>query len=226
MERGSWSEVAGDSEVWKKLAIGGACFVTILPLPIALGAVLTDLETELKSIKEDKASGEFIGFEGPAGLLGRGLAPTFIFVLTLMLFCFPSVVVCLSALQAYGWTDSEFGVNILSALVTSVFGLLALAVQFLFGAIFPIALAQYARGVHIKTALDPMAAVGSFYEMGAPFWWKTTGYWLFLLASMVLTLMGINFWIDLVLRLGLASLGFASLIVASRYALGQLQTKL
>ena len=226
MERSSWSQISADQDVWRKVAIGAACFLTILPIPIALGAIFSDLEEEKKKLKAEEPPGQMNDFHELGALFGRGLAPTFVFVLALMLFCLPSVVVLMSSFQAYGWIVSEHGLNVLSFVVTGVFGLIALAAQFLVALIFPIALAQYSRGMNIKPALDPMANLGYAFEMGAPFWFKATGYWLFLLGSMILTLLGINFWVDLLIRFVLAGLGFISLYISSKYALNELQTNL
>jgi Protein of unknown function (DUF4013) len=226
MERGSWREISKDPEIWKKLALGSVYFLTVLPIPIALGALNTDLEDELKNIKGDKPPGKLADLDDFLTSFGRGLAPVFIFFLAMMLYCVPTIVVLMSSAQTYAWLKSEHGMNYLSFCVTSLFGLLALVVQFLCTAIFPVALAQYARGMNIKPAVDPMANLGYVFSMGAPYWAKVSGYWIFLLGSMVLFIQGINFWVDLPIRFLLSGLGFASLVVSSRYALGQLQTKL
>ena len=224
--RGSWQEISGDSEIWKKLLVGSACLLFILPIPVALGALAQDFEDEYKKIKEDSPPGKLPGYDNPAGLLGKGLAPSFILFLAMMLYCLPTVVVLMSSAQTYAWVKSEHGLNVLSFLVTAGFGFVALAIQFLCTIIFPIALAQYGRGMSLKPAIDPMKNLGFALEMGAPYWIKASGYWFFLLASMVLFIQGISFWVDLPLRLALGMLGLASLFVSGRYALHQLQTRL
>ena len=99
-------------------------------------------------------------------------------------------------------------------------------VQFFCTIIFPIALAQFGRGMNIKPAMHPMTNLGFAFEMGAPFWIKASGYWFFLLASMVLFIQGVSFWVNLPIQLILGMLAYASLIVSGRYALHQLQTRL
>ena len=206
--------------------MGAVCLLTVLPIPLALGALHTDLEEEYERIKSESPPSEFTDEDHPATLFGRGLAPMFIFFLAMMLYCVPTVVVLMSSAQTYAWLKSEHGMNVLSFVVTCLFGLVALAVQFFCTALFPVALAQYARGMSLKPAVEPMANLGYVFSLGAPFWLKVSGYWIFLLGSMLLFIEGINFWIDLPLRFLLCLLGYASLIVSSRYALNELQTKL
>lgn len=226
MERGSWSDISGDQDIWKKLAIGSLCFLTVLPVPIAMGALFDDLTEESQRLKDNKGPGTFVEMDNPAGLFGRGLAPLFIFFLAMMLYCVPTVVVLMSSAQTYAWIKSEHGINYVSFIVTALFGLLALTVQFLCTILFPVALAQYSRGTSLRVSVDPLANFGNAISMGLPFWIKASGYWAFLLGSMVLFIQGPAFWIDLPIRFLLCGLGFASLIVSSRYALTQLQTRL
>ena len=226
MALGKWSEISTDSEIWKKLAIGGTCLLLVLPAPLAFGAVFQDLETELGKLKEEVPPGEFTDMDNIAGLFGKGIAPSIICFLSLMLVGLPSIVILLSLGHLYAWFASEHGMSTMSLLLTSGLGLVALIVQFLFALIFPVALAQYARGVNIKQAMHPMAGLGIVFELGAPFWNKAAGYWLFLVSTMGITVFEFNFFVDLLIRLCLAFLGFASLVVASRYAAGQIQTKL
>lgn len=226
MERGTWSEIGKDSNIWKKLAFGAICLLTLLPIPVALGAVSTDLENELERVKNGTPSGPFPDVDRPTYFLGRGLAPAFIFLLALMAFCLPTVVVLMSSFQTYGWLKNENGVAILSLLTTCLFGLLALVVQFFVTALFPVALAQYARGLNIKPAIDPMANFGFIFEMGMPYWVKASGWYLFHLGYIVVYILGPAWWINLPLQLLFAGVGYASLIVSSRYAASQLQTRL
>lgn len=222
MERGSWSEISSDSGIWKKMALGGICLLTVLPIPIALGAVHTDLESEASKIKEKAPAGIFPDMDQPATLLGRGLAPTFIYVLAIMLYCLPTVVMLMSAVQTYTWLNSEHGMNILSFLITAVFGLIALAVQFICALLFPVSLAQYARGMNLKPALHPLANLGHIFDMGSPFWIKGVGWWVFLIGYTVLYVVGPVWWINIPLQFLLAVVGFVSLIISSRFALGHL----
>lgn len=226
MERGSWANISSDSDIWKKLFIGGACLITVLPIPVALGAVFSDLEAELEKIKSKTKPGHLVEMDTPAGHFGRGLAPTFLLLLSMMLFCVPTVVVLMSSAQTYAWIVSEHGLNFISFAVTGIFGLLALIAQFFVACMFPIAMAQYSRGLSIKPALDPLANFGYVSQMGAAFWTKASGFWLCLFGNMVLYIYGPAFFIDLVIRIVLCMLGFASLVVSSRYAIEQLQTKL
>lgn len=226
MERGSWSELSGDSEIWKKLAIGSVCALLFLPVPVAAGALVADLEAELERIKAKQPPGKLVSMSDIAGLLGKGVAPTFILILVVMAFCLPTVVVGMSYFQNVGWFRGESGINIFSFLLTNVFGLLALGLQFFVALTFPIAAAQYARGMNIKPAIDPLANIGFAFEMGSKYWFKATGFWLALCANIVLFVVSPAFWIDLLIRFVVTGLGFASLVVASRYALNLLQTKL
>ena len=59
MSRGSWSEISSDSDIWKKLVLGGICLLTVLPIPVALGGILEDLEAESENIKNDKSFERF-----------------------------------------------------------------------------------------------------------------------------------------------------------------------
>ena len=219
MERGSWSEISSDSGIWKKMLIGGVCIMTVLPIPVALGAVHTDLESEASKIKEKTRAGIFPEMYQPGTLLGRGLAPSFMFALAIMLFCLPTVVILMSAVQTYTWLNSEHGMNILSFLITAVFGIIALVAQFICALLFPLSLAQYARGMNLKPALHPLANLGHIYEMGAPYWLRGAGWWLFLIGYTVLYVVGPVWWINIPLQLLLAVVGFVSLIISSRFAL-------
>lgn len=226
MERGSWSEIAVDAEIWKKLAIGTGCFMTLLPLPFLFGTIHQDLEAENRRIDSKEAPGELPGLDDPLGALGNGIIPCVIFFLVLMLLTAPTVVVLVSAGKTYAFFKSEIGLGVFSTLLAAIFGLLALAVQFVIAAMFPIALAQYARGLNLKPAVDPMANFGFVMQMGGVYWHKVSGLWLFLAGSMLLFVLGWSNYISMPLFIGLAGLGCASLIVSSRYALSQLKTKL
>ena len=57
MERGSWPEISGDAEIWKKVAVGAGCFLTLLPLPFLFGTVHQDLEAENQRIESKEAPG-------------------------------------------------------------------------------------------------------------------------------------------------------------------------
>lgn len=219
MERGSWSEVSGDKDIWKKLFLGAASVLCVLSLPLALGVLNTDLEAESARLKSKEPAGKFSDFSDLGTMFGRGLGPTFIFFLAMMAFCVPTVVVLMSAFQTYGWLKSENGINIISFTLTSMFGLAALAAQFGTAVLFPVAIAQYARGLNIKQALDPMSNFGFALELGATYWFKASGYWLFLASNLALWIIDANFFTDLIARLLFTMLGFASLIVSSRYAL-------
>ena len=226
MERGSWSELSGDKEIWKKLAIGAVGILCVVSLPLVFGVLNTDLEAESARIKGKEPAGKFPAFEDFGTMFGRGLGPAFIFFLAMMAFCLPTVVILMSAFQTFAWLKSENSINIISFCLTGIFGLAAVAGQFVMALIFPIALAQYARGLNIKQALDPLANMGTVMEMGAPYWTKAWGYWAFLAGNIVIWIADVNFFADLALRIVVTMLGFASLIVSSRYALNQLQTKL
>ena len=226
MQRGSWSEISGDQEIWKKLATISGCFLLVLTAPISLGALYQDLTDENQRIKDKEPPGKLVELDNIPGLFGKGIVPTVIFFLAMMLYCVPTVVVLMSSAQTYAWLKSEHGINYLSFLVTAAFGLLALLVQFLCAILLPIALAQYARGTSLRIAVDPLANFGNAMSMGVPFWIKASGYWAFLLANIILFIQGPAFWVDLPIRVALCVLGFASLVVSSRYALNQLHTKL
>lgn len=226
MERGSWSDFSGDSEIWKKIAIGATSALLLVPIPLALGAVTADLEAELERIKAQSPPGKFIAMNDLLGLLGKGVIPSCILFLVLLAFAAPSVVVGLSLFQNYGWLRDEGGVSIFSFLLSNLFALLAIGVQFFITITFPIALAQYARGMNLKPAVDPLANFGFAMEMGAKYWFKAAGFWLMLCANVVFFVVGLRFVYYLPLAFVTSFLGFASLVVASRYALGQLQTKL
>ena len=226
MERGSWSEIAGDAEIWKKMAVGAGCFLTLLPLPFLFGNVHRDLEEENRRIDAKEAPGKLPGLDDPVGAIGNGIVPCFMFVLLLMLLTAPTVVVLVSAGKTYAFFKSEIGLGFFSTLLAAIFGLLALAVQFIISSMFPVALAQYARGLHFKPALDLMANFGFVMQMGPKYWHKAGGLWSFLAGSMLLFVLGWPSYISMPLFIGLAGLGYASLAVSSRYALSQLKTKL
>lgn len=226
MERGSWSELSSDPGIWKKLSICTVSMLLFLTAPIAVGALNSDLESELKRAKEKSPSGNFPAMSNFIDLFWKGLAPTAILVMVTMAFCLPSVVVGMSYFQNVGWFRSGNGINIFSFLLTNLFGLLAVGVQFLVAITFPIAAVQYARGLHMKPAIDPIANVGFAIEMGSRYWLKAAGFWFALTANIVLFVVSPTFWLDLVIRIAVTGLGMASLIVSSRYALYQLQTKL
>ena len=204
------------------MLLGGICFLTVLPIPVALGALHTDLESEASKIKEKSPAGTFPEMDSPATLLGRGLAPSFMFALVMMLFCLPTVVILMSALQTHSWLNNEHGINILSFLITAVFAVIALAIQFICALLFPVSLAQYARGLNLKPALHPLANLSHIFEMGAPFWLKGAGWWVFLIGFTILYVVGPVWWINIPLQLLLATVGFVSLIISSRFALAHL----
>jgi len=226
MERGSWPEISGDAEIWKKVAVGAGCFLTLLPLPFLFGTVHQDLEAENQRIESKEAPGKLPGLDDPLGALGNGLVPCFLFVMILMLMTAPTVVVLVSAGKTYAFFKSEISLGLFSTLLAAVFGLLALAAQFVISAMFPVSLAQYARGMNFKPAIDPMANFGYVMQMGSKYWHKASGLWLFLAGSMLLFVLGWPNYVSLPLFVGLAGLGYASLVVSSRYALYQLKTKL
>jgi hypothetical protein len=226
MTRGSWSEISSDSDIWKKIVLGGICLLTVLPLPIALGAVVDDLEAESKRIKEELPPGEFIDSDDFVGLLGRGLAPAFVLILALMLFCVPTVVLLMSAGHVYASFVSEHGMAVMSVLITGIFGLVALTLQFLAAIIFPISLAQYARGMNVKPAIHPLNNIGYAVTMGSRFWFKASGFWLFLMGNIVVYILGPAWYVNVPVQAMLAFLGYVSLIVSSRYALNELQNEL
>jgi hypothetical protein len=161
-----------------------------------------------------------------AGLLGRGLAPTFVFILAMMLFCVPTVVLLMSGFHVYGSFKSEHGMAIMSVLITILFGFLALACQFLFTILFPISLAQYARGMNVKPAIHPLNNIGYAMTMGAPYWLKAAGFWAFLMGSIAVYILGPVWYVNFPLQVVLAVVGYVSLIVSSRHALSELQTNL
>lgn len=226
MSRGSWSEISKDSEIWKKIVMGGVCMLTALPAPIALGAVADDLEAESKRIREGEPAGEFTDVDDLVGLLGRGLAPTFVFVLALMIFCVPTVVLLMSAGHIYASFVSEHGMAYMSVFITGVFGFVALVLQFLSAIIFPVSLAQYARGMNIKPAINPLNNIGYVVTMGAEYWIKAAGFWLFLMGSIIVYILGPAFYVNVPIQIALAVLGYVSLIVSSRFALNELQVNL
>lgn len=224
--RGSWSEISSDPDIYKKLLIGGICLLTVLPIPVALGAVVEDLESEAMNIKDGKPPGRFVAMDTPSLLLGKGLAPACMFIMALMLFCVPTVVLLMSFAHVYASFTSEHDMSIMSTLITFIAGIVALLAQFAFSIIFPIALAQYARGLHLKAALDPMANIGNMLEMGAQFWAKASGFWFFLIGYIVIYIVGIEQWyVSIPIQVAFAVVGFTSLIVSSRFALSQLQPK-
>jgi len=226
MSRGSWSEISSDSDIWKKLVLGGICLLTVLPIPVALGAILEDLETEGDNIKNDKPPEKFPEMDNLAVLLGKGLAPAMILFLACMLFCVPTVVLMMTGFQIYASFTGEHGIAFMSVIVSGVFGLLALAVQFASAVLFPVSMAQYARGMNLKPAISPLANLGYVSEMGAEYWMKAAGFWFFLAGNILVYIQGPVWYVNVPLQIILAVGGYASLIVSSRFALNQLQTKL
>jgi hypothetical protein len=226
MARGSWSDISDDPEIWKKIVMGGVCMLFVLPIPVALGAIADDLEAESKRIKEGEPPGKLIDIDDFVGVLGRGLAPTFVLILAMMLFCLPTVVLLMSSIQIYASFVSEHGMAFISVLITGFFGLIALVFQFLFAILFPISLAQYARGLNIKPAIHPMNNIGSVISMGAEYWMKAAGFWFFLMGSIAMYILGPPLYVNIPIQVLLAVCGYASLIVSSRFALNELQTKL
>ena len=143
-----------------------------------------------------------------------------------MLFCVPTVVLLMSAGHIYASFVSEHGMAFMSVMITGIFGFIALMLQFVAAILFPISMAQYSRGMNLKPAMSPMSNFGYVVEMGAPYWMKATGFWFFLTGNIVVYILGPALYVNLPIQVVLAVLGYSSLVVSSRYALDQLQTKI
>ncbi|MFA5503953.1 MAG: DUF4013 domain-containing protein [Vulcanimicrobiota bacterium] len=226
MSRGSWSEISSDSDVWKKIVLGGICLLTVLPIPVALGGILEDLEAESANIKSDSPPGKFPEMDNFGVLLGKGLAPAVMFFVALMLFCLPTVVLMMTGFQIFASFRGEHGIAIMSVLVSAIFGLVALSLQFITAAMFPVAMAQYGRGMNLQPAMSPLANFSYVMEMGAAYWKKAAGFWFFLFGNIIVYIHGPIWYVNVPIQVALAVLGFTSLVIAARFALNQLQTKL
>jgi hypothetical protein len=62
--------------------------------------------------------------------------------------------------------------------------------------------------------------------MGAEYWIKAAGFWLFLMGSIIVYILGPAFYVNVPIQIALAVLGYVSLIVSSRFALNELQVNL
>lgn len=219
MEHGRWSDISSDPELAKKVFFGSFCLSTFLFTPFALGALATDLETEAKLIEEKKPSGHLPTLDNFALLLGKGIIPTFILGLVLLLSLIPGIPAILSFVKLLTVFKSEFGTSFFSLLTSAGLGIAALALQFLVSLLCPIAFAQHARGVSLRTAMDPLSCASYAIEMGSTFWLKASGMWLAFLLGIILSITGMSYMFQIPAFFIIMAPAYVSLALSSRYAL-------
>lgn len=242
MSRSDWSAISRDSEIWKKIAIGGACLTTILPAPIALGIVNSDLEAEAKRLSARKGG---VGEDAlPAvndipKLLGNGIGPSMLCAGALLMFAMATIPLGLSYFQLYAFfrpvnelvpeLHAEVSVPFTSVILYFIIGFLGMVAQAIVASSFPVAMAQYSRGRDIMPALSPVGNAMTVVEMGAEYWVKSLGTAVGMLLMTIIFItggFGLNWFFSTLLCFAVCSWAFVSLALSSRYALAHIAAEL
>ncbi len=242
MGRTDWATVSKDPEIWKKIAIGGACLTTILPAPIALGMINSDLEAEVarRSGKKSDPPQEYLtGVDDFGKLITSGLGPAMLCAAALLMFAIATIPLGLSYFQLYAFfrpvnelvpeLQAKVAVPITSVLLYFVIGGLGLAAQAVIAACFPIALAQYARGLDLVPALSPINNAMLVVEMGMGFWSRALGTAAGMLLMTIIFItggFGLNWFFSTLLCFAVCCWAFVSLALSSRYALEHITAEL
>ena len=240
MDRTTWSAISKDPEVFKKVGICAASMMLLLPTPIALGLINTDLETEAQRLqaKEPREATELSlpGVDDLLKLLTAGLGPSILYALSIVLFAIPSIGVLLSQAQLYIYfrppnqlmpeLHAEVKVSLGSVIIFAIIGLVSLALQTMATALLPVALAQYSRGKDLIPALDVMRNVATVMDMGVEYWKRASGMILAALGMFVATFVGLPWYVNLPVSFALSAVAFVSLVLSSRYALEHLTTEI
>lgn len=240
-DRTSWTELAKDPEIGKKLLLGATSLVFLLPTPIALGLLNTDLEKEAQRRQAKQPpleNGHLPKMDDLGGLLSSGFGPTMVYAGALLLFAIATIPFGLSYFNLYAIfrpanelvpelrmeTSTPYG----SVIVFALIALVGLLLQAIVATSLPIALAQYARGKDIRPALDVIANASTVVELGASYWFKASGTFLGLLVMTFVFItggFGLNMVLSTLLCVAVCALAFASLILSSRQALEHLVTE-
>lgn len=243
MERSRWSAISGDPEIWKKITLGGACLMLLLPTPIALGIVNTDLEAQAQQL-QDKTPAKST-FLPPADelfkLFGSGFGPSLVYLGALLMYAIGTIPLGLSYFQLYAVFDKgsqlaeelgtkmEVSMPVTQILLFVLIALLGLALQAVIAASLPVALAQYARGKDPRPALAVIPNAMTVLEMGGSYWLKASGVaFAMLFMTIVFITGGFNLhWIlSTALCLVVCAFGFVALVLSSRHALEHVAAEL
>lgn len=244
MDRSRWSAIAGDPEFWRKATLGGASLMFLLPTPIALGLVNTDLEAEAQRLQA-KAPPPKSGFLPPANdllkLFGSGFGPTIVYVGALLMYAISTIPLGLAYFQLYAvfgrtsqladelGTKMDISMPVTQVILYVVIALVGLGLQGLVAATLPVALAQYARGRDPRPALAVGPNVLTVVEMGADYWLKAAGV---ALAMLVMTAVfitggfGLHWLPSTLLCLVVSTGGFIALVLAGRHSLAHVAAEL
>lgn len=235
MSRTDWATISKDPEIWKKVAIGGACLTTILPAPIALGMINSDLEAEVarRSQKKSDPPQQFLtGVEDIGKLVTSGIGPAMLCAGALLMFAIATIPLGLSYFQLYAFfrpanelvpeLHAAVAIPFTSVILYFIIGALGLAAQAVIAASFPVALAQYSRGQDLAAALSPVSNILLVVEMGVGFWRRALGVAVGMLLMTIIFItggFGLNWLFSTLLCFAVCSWAFVSLALSSRYAL-------
>ncbi len=224
MDRSSWSVISKDGGIWKKIAWGTGSLFLLLSTPIAMGIVSLDLEEEHRRLGMKEPPGPLPPVDDLGKVFSSGIGPSLILLGAGFLFAVPTAVAMFPAFQwlAFFHSRSEVSPPIMSLVINSVIGLFCLAGQVLASASLPVALAQYSRGRDLRPALAVLPNISSVLEMGSPYWAKVAGVSIGCIAMLALQFIGLEWYINVPITLGICAMFFVSLVLSSRHAFGYL----
>jgi hypothetical protein len=242
MDRSSWAAISKDPDIWKKIGVGTASLCFILSAPLALGIINTDLEAEATRLHEKRPPEKDQSLppvDDLLKLLMSGIGPALLLMLTMLMFAIATIPTGLAAFNLYAFfrppnelapeLHQEISLPLTSVVLYLLIGAVGLALQALVAAVFPVALAQYARGKDLLPALAVVGNTITVLEMGLDYWLRVSGVAIGMVSMTIIFItggFGFGFVLSTLIWLAVTGGMFVSLVLASRFALTHIAAEL
>lgn len=226
MDQTQLSSLTKDSEFGKKLVFGTLSLLLVVPSPLAMGLVSSDLESQVKGLKNGTPPEKLPGIDRPAQLLGDGIGPTCLLIASLLLFTVPTIGFVLSFTNIaiyFRASEDAIRMSFFSLIPILLICLVALALQMLVGLMLPVALAEYARGKDLRPALSPWDNALRAFEFGPNYWKRAIGVPVAFFGLVMLMMMPLPYGLSYLVQFLLTAWAFLALVLGGRYAVGQLE---